>query len=347
MNNYEVYYKDNLYIIDVIGKKNILNKDLNILNITIKNKDYSFNLGNFYTVLPYLISDEYMFDFIRNLVDNIDEIIFKCNRYIGDDKSIKNECSNKSIIDKTLEQIYTEFLEMNKKTKEYIKYSRFLELYFYSHNIPDGIREIYLKRRNKSILDFKNIDEYIKTSFKCNISDLKEESDYKNNLIILDELKRELKIKEEELNVLDNIISLVESVIDKYKENNKINYNIEDLECKLKSMSFFDINRNSIKNKLRNLKASVIEIDVLGEREKIYEEYKNYSLMYGDKHGVLLLFDKLEFNDILSLLENVFSSKKSIYLGVLERINALNEEIEGYNDNTVDISDLYERLEVE
>ena len=28
-----------------------------------------------------------------------------------------------------------------------------------------------------------------------------------------------------------------------------------------------------------------------------------------------------------------------------EKINALNEEISGYNDNTVDISDLYERLE--
>ena len=347
MNNYEVYYKDNLYIIDVVGKKNILDKNLNILNITINNKDYSFNLGNFYTVLPYLISDEYMFNFIRNLVDNIDEIIFECNRYIGEDSSIINECSNKSTIDKTLEEIYTEFLSMNKKTKEYIKYSRFLELYFYGHNIPDGIRKIYLKRRNKSILDFKNVDEYIKTSFNSNISDLKEERDYKNNLVLLDELKSDLKIKEGELNILDNIIFLVESVIDKYKENNNINLNIEKLEGKLKTISFFDKNRNSIKNKLRNLKESIIEIDVLEEREKIYEEYKNYSLMYGDKHGVLLLFDKLEFNDILSLLENVFSSKRSIYLNVLDKINALNEEIEGYNDNTVDISDLYERLEVE
>ena len=347
MNNYEVYYKDNLYIIDVVDKKNILNKDLNILNITIKNKDYSFNLGNFYTALPYLISDEYMFNFIRNLVNNIDEIIFKCNRYIGDNDDIKKKCKNESLVDKVLEQIYIEFLEIDKKTKEYIKYSRFLELYFYGHNIPDGIREIYLKRRNKSILDFNNVDEYIKQSFNCNISDLKEESDYKNNLILLDELKNDLKIKEEELNILDNIISLVESVIDKYKENNTINLNIEDLECKLKSISFFDKNRNSIKNKLRNLKEGVIKIDVLEEREKIYEEYKNYSLVYGDKHGVLLLFDKLEFNDILSLLENVFSSKRSIYLDVLNKINTLTEEIEGYNDNTVDISDLYERLEVE
>ena len=31
-----------------------------------------------------------------------------------------------------------------------------------------------------------------------------------------------------------------------------------------------------------------------------------------------------------TILENVFSSKRSVYLGVLERINALNEEIEGY-----------------
>ena len=34
-------------------------------------------------------------------------------------------------------------------------------------------------------------------------------------------------------------------------------------------------------------------------------------------------------------------------MNILDKINALNEEIEGYNDNTVDISDLYERLEVE
>lgn len=347
MNNYEVYYKDSLYVIDVIGKKKILNEDLNVINITINNKDYSFDLGNFYTALPYLISDEYMFNFIRNLVDNIDEIIFKCNRYIGNNIDVMNSCKNESTIDKTLENIYIEFLEMNKKTKEYIKYSRFLELYFYGHNIPDGIRKIYLKGRNKSILDFKNVDEYIKFSFNCNISDLKEESDYKNNLILLEELKNDLKIKEEELNILDNLISIVQSVIDKYKENKNINLNIDDLECKLKSISFFDKSRNTIKNKLRNLKQSVIQIDVLEEREKIYEEYKNYSLMYGDKHGVLMLFDKLEFNDILSLLENVFSSKRGVYLDVLDKINALNEEIEGYNDNTVDISDLYERLEVE
>ena len=57
---------NDLYIVDVIGKKN----DLNILNITIRNNDYSFNLGNFYTELPYLVSEEAMFNLIKNLVDN-------------------------------------------------------------------------------------------------------------------------------------------------------------------------------------------------------------------------------------------------------------------------------------
>ena len=345
MNNYEVHYKNNLYIIDVIGKKNILNNDLNIINITIKNKDYSFNLGNFYTELPYLITDEFMFNFIRDLIDNIDEIIFKRNRYFGEDENIKNKLGNKTKIDKELEKIYFEFIKMNKKTKEYVKYSRFLELYFYGHNIPDAIRYIYLKNRKKSILDYKNIDDTIKYSFSYNISDLKDESEFKKNKIILAELKKDLNLKEEELNILNEIILLVESIINKHTENDNINLNIEKLECELKSISFFDKNRNKIKNKLRNLKSEVVEIDVTSERKKIYDEYKKYAEKYGDKHGVLILFDKLNFDDILSLLESVFSSKESIYLSVVEKINALNEEISGYNDNTVDISDLYERLE--
>lgn len=347
MNNYEVDYKDNLYIIDVVGKKNILNNDLNILSITLKNKDYSFNLGNFYTELPYLVTDEYILNFIKNLVDNIDDIIFKCNRYVGENDNIKDGLRIKNKIDNELEKIYIEFIKTKKNTKEYIKYSRFLELYFYGHNIPDGIRYLYLKKKNKSILDYKNIDESIKYSFRYSISDLKEESDYKKNKLLLEELSYDLNIKEEELNVLNNVISFVEDIVKKIKDNEEINLSIEDFECKLGTISFFDKNRNIIKNKLRNLKSEVVEIDIEEARKKIYEEYMNYANTYGDKHGVLVLFDKLNFDDILSLLESVFSSKKSTYSNLLNKINALNEEIQGYNDNTVDISDLYDRLEVE
>jgi len=338
MNNYEVCYKDNLYIIDVIGKKN---KDLNIINVTRKDKDYSFNLGNFYTELPYLVSEEDIYNLVKNLIDNIDEIIFKRNRYIGS----KKELVKKSNIDIELEKIYTEFISMKKNTKEYVKYARFLELYFYGHNIPDGIRFLYLKRKNKSILDYKNIDDTIKYSFRYNISDLKEESEYKNNVRLLEELEKDLTIKEDELNMLNNIISFIESIINRCKENDNINLNMEDLECKLKSISFFDKNRNKIKNKLKNLKSEIVDIDIEVERKKIYEEYLNYSNIYGDKHGVLILFDKLEIDDILSLLESVFSSKEKVYLNELDKKNILTEEISNYDDNTVDISDLYERLE--
>ena len=342
MNNYEVYYKDNLYIIDVIGKKN---KELNIINVTKKDKDYSFNLGNFYTELPYLISEEDIYNIIKNLIDNIDEIIFKCNRYIGSNSDIKNELNKKSNIDIELEKIYTEFISMKKNTNEYAKYARFLELYFYGHNIPDGVRYLYLKRKNKSILDYKNIDDTIKYSFRYNIADLKEESEYKNNVRLLEELESDLIVKEEELNMLNNIISFIESIINRLKENDNLNLSMEDLECKLKSISFFDKNRNKIKNKLKNLKSEVVEIDIEEARKKIYEEYLNYSNIYGDKYGVLILFDKLEIDDILSLLESVYSSKEKVYLNCLDKIKSLNEEISSYNDNTVDISDLYERLE--
>lgn len=338
MNNYEVYYKDSLYIIDVIGKKD----NLNIINITRKNKDYSFNLGNFYTELPYLVSEEDMFNLTKNLVDNIDKIIFEKNRCIGD---IKDEINKKSNIDVELEKIYTEFIGMEKNTKEYAKYARFLELYFYGHNIPDGIRYLYLKRKNKSILDYKNVDESIKYSFRYNIADLKEESEYKNNVILVEELKSDLKIKENELEMLNNIISFVTSIVNKIKENDNISLTMEDLECKLKSISFFDKKRNKIKNKLKDLKSEVVDINIEDSRKKIYEEYLNYSNIYGDKHGMLVLFDKLEIDDILSLLESVFSSKEKVYLNELEKINSLNEEISNYDDNTVDISDLYERLE--
>ena len=42
--------------------------------------------------------------------------------------------------------------------------------------------------------------------------------EYKKNLYLIDELKKDLKIKEEELNILNNIISIIYNISQKQRE---------------------------------------------------------------------------------------------------------------------------------
>ena len=338
LNVHEVVYNGNLFIVKVIGK--VSKSKLTILNITMNRNNHSINLGNFYTKLPKLVSTDYMNKFIKNLVNNIDEVIFKNNRYVGE--KVKTDINT---IDNTLGEIYSEFLSKEKDSFEYIKYSYFLELYFNGHTIPDSMKKIFLERSNKSILDYDDIESAIKSEFCGSMGLLKLENDYECNLKELDKLNNKLMLKDEEIDLILSMINKIKGVMNTICENEKNSDLIDELEIKLKNTSIFDKSRKEIKASLKNLVNYIVPVDLEFEKKDLFNMYSNYASMYGDSRGILVIFDNLSLVDILNVLNDIYKVKKMSYDKLTKKQEFLKEQISSYNEENIDISDLYDRLE--
>lgn len=338
LNVHEVVYNGNLFIVKVIGK--VSKSKLTILNITMNRNNHSINLGNFYTKLPKLVSIDYMNKFIKNLVNNIDEVIFKNNRYVGE--KVKTDINT---IDNTLGEIYSEFLSKEKDSFEYIKYSYFLELYFNGHSIPDSMKKIFLERNNKSILDYDDIESAIKSEFCGSMGLLKLENDYECNLKELDKLNNKLMLKDEEIDLILSMINKIKGVMNTICENEKNSDLIDELEIKLKNTSIFDKSRKEIKASLKNLVNYIVPVDLESEKKDLFNMYSNYASMYGDSRGILVIFDNLSLVDILNVLNDIYKVKKMSYDKLTKKQELLKEQISSYNEENIDISDLYDRLE--
>lgn len=338
LNVHEVVYNGNLFIVKVIGK--VSKSKLTILNITMNRNNHSINLGNFYTKLPKLVSTDYMNKFIKNLVNNIDEVIFKNNRYVGE--KVKTDINT---IDNTLGEIYSEFLSKQKDSFEYIKYSYFLELYFNGHSIPDSMKKIFLKSNNKSILDYDDIESAIKSEFCGSMGLLKLENDYECNLKELDKLNNKLMLKDEEIDLILSMINKIKGVMNTICENEKNSDLIDELEIKLKNTSIFDKSRKEIKASLKNLVNYIVPVDLEFEKKDLFNMYSNYASMYGDSRGILVIFDNLSLVDILNVLNDIYKVKKMSYDKLTKKQEFLKEQISSYNEENIDISDLYDRLE--
>lgn len=338
LNVHEVVYNGNLFIVKVIGK--VSKSKLTILNITMNRNNHSINLGNFYTKLPKLVSIDYMNKFIKNLVNNIDEVIFKNNRYVGE--KVKTDINT---IDNTLGEIYSEFLSKEKDSFEYIKYSYFLELYFNGHTIPDSMKKIFLERSNKSILDYDDIEKEIKSEFFGSIGLLKLENDYECNIKELDKLNNKLMLKDEEIDLILSMINKIKGVMNTICENEKNSDLIDELEIKLKNTSIFDKSRKEIKASLKNLVNYIVPVDLEFEKKDLFNMYSNYASMYGDSRGILVIFDNLSLEDILNVLNDIYKVKKMSYDKLTKKQDILKEQISSYNEENIDISDLYDRLE--
>ena len=338
LNVHEVVYNDNLFIIKVIGK--VSKSKLTILNITMNICNNSINLGNFYTKFPKLVNDDYIYKFIKNLVDNIDEIIFKNNRYVGEKVKIDTNST-----DNILGEIYSEFLNKEKDSYEYIKYSYFLELYFNGHSIPDSMKKVFLQRKNKSILDYDDIESAIKSEFFGSIGLLKLENDYECNIKELDKLNNKLMLKDEEIDLILSMINKIKGVMNTICENEKNSDLIDELEIKLKNTSIFDKSRKEIKASLKNLVNYIVPVDLEFEKKDLFNMYSNYASMYGDSRGILVIFDNLSLVDILNVLNDIYKVKKMSYDKLTKKQELLKEQISSYNEENIDISDLYDRLE--
>lgn len=331
--------------INIIGTKEIGEMPISILNITINIDNKHIHLGEFYVDYIEEIDDEF-YSYIYNLlIEHADSIIFENNRYIGTNDDIISLFGN-DFENENLTEMYSEFMEMDKDTKEYKKYSRFFELYFHSHKISDTIRKIYLDKNNFSILEFENLDYEIKKEFSNPMNELVEEMEQEEMLERLDSIKETNEYLKKELELIEEIIEKIENIIKVKEKNYDIRVSAKKLEAKLSSMSIFDRRKKEIKSSLNALNSSIIKVDIEKEKEEIRQLFSNYATLYKDSKGLGILFDNMPLGDIIYILKDLYKKKLSNYNQLKKEEIELEEKTNGYIDNTIDISDLYERVEM-
>lgn len=335
---YEIEYMNYYLIIKNIGTKEIDENSISILNISIKKQNSICNLGDFYIPYKESLSDEDINYIAKNIIENVDEIIFENNRCIGIE--IENNFNDENIKD-----IYSEFLEMDENSIDYKRYSRFLDLYFNSHFIPDSIRKMYLDKANTSILDYDDLDSEIRKCFITSMEDLISEDEQIELQNSLDSLNISIIDKEKELLCIKEIIDKIENILNIKNENHRIKESIVCLEKKLNELSFFEKGRKEIKLSIKNLENQIIPMNISDERRKIKECFDKYASLYNDARGLKVLFDSLTLGDILCILCDIYHAKTDIYNNLVSRKDELVKKIDDYAGSSIDISDLYERLD--
>jgi len=341
INIHEVEYMNNILIIKILEKKEVNRNMVSILNISIKKDNDICDLGEFYIPYKESFSKEDINLISKKIIEDADDIIFENNRYIGEDTFQMST----TMIDENLNEIYLEFSEMDKNSSEYIKYSRFLDLYFNSHKIPDSIRKIFLVKNSSSILDYNDLDSKIRSEFSTSMVELISEDEQNKSLRSLEAVNESIIDIENELTILKEIIDKIESILKIKDENHRTITTISDLENKLSNLGLFDKTRRELKNSIKNLRDSIVEINIAEERKKIKESFEKYASLYNDSMGLNILFDNLTLGDTLCILKDIYNRKSEVCDKLINKKDALMQITSNYVDNSIDISDLYDRLE--
>ena len=329
-------YNDSKVIIEFIDYCNINDRKLSILNVVINKNNNDINLGNFYNEENDIMDLNYF-------INDLDNIIFKKNRYIGNDKKIIKSINKNRKIDNNLKDIYCDFINSN-DYKEKNKYSHFLELYFYSHPIPDTIRWVFLKNNNSSYLDFDDIDLEIKNQFNNSLKDISEEALQESRLFKLEKLKKENINLKDEINILYDILNKLKDFYNKISNYKKIVDEINLLYKDYNNLGFFDKNKRVIKNRLKYLKNILMNYNLVSLKDEIKKEYnEKYVSKYNDIKG-FSFFSLFDDESILFMFEDLCIAKKKKYEDFCDKISELEFLTESYEDNSFDVSDLYERV---
>ena len=132
LSKYKLSYNDYKIDISVINKLCLDidgdNKELSILEVVVTKKNGSVvYLGDFYGLLPKVLSNDEISKMISYLMDNIDYILYENSRFIGvfDGKEVtlndkitavlRRKMNNSSELE--LKNIYEEYMSMKKDTK--------------------------------------------------------------------------------------------------------------------------------------------------------------------------------------------------------------------------------------
>jgi len=332
-------------------------EDLNLVTVDVKRANgNNIHLGNFYIKLPKLLDEVELHTVVKYLIDNIDFIIFENDRYVGNlvngsiekDDDVKEKLSEKffNYSNEELGNIYTEFLSFDPNSKDNEKYSRFLELYFYSHPIPDSIKGIFLGRKRHSLLYYDDLDYEIKRDF-CGKYKTSGISDYEHNLKLLEEIKFEIESTIKEIYILENILTGINDLLLRTKNNIELQSEIDSIESKLKNMRFFDRGKRDQKEKLNKLKKLVEPLNADMEKNLLKEKINNYADEFKDAQGLISLFDTLSIENLRIVINELYETKCKSHSRLVNTYNDVFDTVEYQKQNQIDISDLYERIDKE
>lgn len=361
MSRYKVNYKgmsisinviNNMYVTYDYGTEQLLGLEV----IVNKKNGNTIYLGNFYVKMPKIVSQNEIEVLSKYLIDNIDYILYENSRFIGilenekisDNKDLANAVDKKinKENDKELKKIYDEFFKTSSNSKEHEKYSRFLELYFNSHTIPDSIVGTYLSKRRKSILDYDDINYEIKRDFSMNMYDSDSTYEYENNLQLLNDLNISINSIVEEIKILEIIINRISDAESFIRNNNEIAMDIEKTNDELRNKKFFDRGKKELKVKLKNLKKGIIDFDEDLEKKRIKKKIEEeYTSKYEESKGLLDLINKLSFSEIKDVFIEIYDTRVKQHTKLVNRYNSIYDRVCYHQENHIDISELYDRID--
>lgn len=349
INSYSINYNDINILITIKSIKYVLNQELTVIEV-IKENGNRIYLGDFYVQnLPKNLNREILNLLAERLIDNFDIILFDKGRFIGifngnefeDDDEISYYLTNemKSLKNQELKRIYMEFKSTKKGSKEFKKYSYFLELYFNGHPIPDSVREAYLRKKRKSFLYYPDLDSEIKKEFEDNIPAYTGSIEYQNNLDLIEQIKNDMKPVIEQLNVFESFINVIKNIKDKLNSNKKVKEELDIIKEKIPKTSIFSQERNLLRKKVKELKDKLVKINITEERQKLKDSIE---IEYKD---LIPEFESTSLDDIESILQDKYDCKNKEYNDLKDRYDTTYKKIDYYEQNQIDISDLYDRIE--
>ena len=342
LSKYKLSYNDYKIDISVINKLCLDidgdNKELSILEVVVTKKNGSVvYLGDFYGLLPKVLSNDEISKMISYLMDNIDYILYENSGFIGvfDGKEVtlndkitavlRRKMNNSSELE--LKNIYEEYMSMKKDTKEHVKYA-------------------HLGKRRKSILDYDDVSCEIKKDFNMNVYDSTSTYEYENNLELLSKLNIEINEKVEELKVLESFINKIDDLLMFQNNNIKTKKEIGTIEQELDELKMFDKRKKELKQRLKELKNGFIKIDMVKVRDELKVDIsERYTSKYADTHGIIALYDRLSLEDLYQVFNEIHSVRERQHLRLLDKYNNVSEMVHYHEENFVDIGDLYDRVD--
>lgn len=359
IDTHNVNYNGYNVVVKLVGRKFIETEytyeELRTLEVIIKDSNgNTLYFGNLYSKLPKTMTEEEITKLVKNIVDNLDEIVFDKEKYVGffhdeveEDiiSALKSKYKSKS--DEELGNIYLEFLNTKKDPKEHYSYSLFLEAYFASNPIPDSVKKVFLERKRDKILDYTDLDYEIKRDFSDNICEsYGTRSDYDQNKINLLEIKKEITSLIPYLEGLEEIIDKINELLSKLEHNKKIKGEIILVENEIEQEGLFSRKKGELKKKLKEVQNKLIPVNIREERELlrklIEEKYVSKDIEFKD---ILKLFDNTSLENIKMMLTEIYNAKVDRYNDLKNRYDSIYGEIEYYERNEVNLESFYERVD--
>jgi hypothetical protein len=354
--NYILNYNGYEVSIETISETHIIIDNqpfkISIVDAYIKEKNKSkIYLGSFYVHLPRVLEQDDEKRLISILIDNINSVICDKYRYIG---SLENGIDDERVIEELkitfpkpleeeLKNIYLEFLSIdkNKEPKKYRNYSAFLEFYFYGQeHIPDSIKTEYMKKhKNKSLLDYQEIESDIRSQFRGNeyASHKREKEDIKekiNELYILS------SNAERETYYIEDFIRACEFLYTISDNADNISCDIKRLETKISRIILDIFKKNKLKKELKMKKN---DLKTLSKTED--EGTKSLKLdiirIFPDLKDKI---NKMSLGKLLNLLENMKIERKTLIKLNDKEKEKLESEITGYEEDELDFDYFFQRI---